>query len=99
MHQRLQSFTDSEKELFIKGTREVTPEEFISIIRDYDVDDHNNSQFRQCAERIERVLRVVAQFIQGVAIGIQSNPEISSLVVGAIQFIVFVRCIFSGLQQ
>jgi hypothetical protein len=39
---------------------------------------------------------MVEQFMRGVAIGIQSNPEISSVVVGAIRIVIDVRGSFDG---
>ena len=65
-------------------------------VRDYDRDWNHKSGSRKCAEQVEKSLRILSQFLRSIAIAIQSNPEISSLIVGGVRFILDV--IISPLQ-
>ena len=63
----------------------------MSKVSDFDNAHYDKSMSRRCAEAVARFLRVIDQLMGGVAIAIQSNPDISALVVGAVRVVIDVR--------
>lgn len=88
LNQHLQKLSTSERRIYQTGYHDITPEGLLDLVREYDTKHAKESQFRRCAEPVAKVLQVIEQFMQGIAIGIQSNPEISSIVVGAVRVVI-----------
>lgn len=88
----MQKLDPLERTAFNAAYRDILPETLLSTVRRFDDEHKKEARFRQCAGSISRVLHVMEQFMNGVAIGIQSNPEISSLVVGAVRIVIDVCC-------
>lgn len=88
LQQHINKLDASERSAFNTSYHDITPEDLLSRVREYDDEHSQEATFRRCAEPVAKILRVIEQFMQGVAIGIQSSPEISSLVVGAVRVII-----------
>jgi hypothetical protein len=57
-------------------------------VKDFDEEHNKKSFFRKRFEPMGRSPKILDQFMQGVAIGIQSQPDISSIVVGAVRIVI-----------
>ena len=66
----------------------------LSMARSCDERHQQSSAFRPQAERLSKFLGFLNRFMEGVVIGIQSNPEISSIVVGAVRVVINVAVNF-----
>ena len=91
LQQHLKKIGQSESNAFMNAYRSITPESLLSKVSEFDNAHNEKSISRRCAEPVARFLRVIDQLMGGVAIAIQSNPEISALVVGAIRIVIDVR--------
>ena len=60
----------------------------LSMAKSCDESHQQSSAFRPQAERLSKFLEFLNRFMDGVVIGIQSNPEISCLVVGAVRVVI-----------
>jgi hypothetical protein len=75
---------ESEKESFRTVSESFSENEMLGKIREYDACHARNSSFRPRADRLLRFFGVLSRFMSGVAIGIQANPDISAIIIGAI---------------
>lgn len=75
-----------EKQCFLDAHQSIEPDGLLQQLRSFDEAD-KQSVGRKLAGSAEKFLRVLDQLLRGVAIGIQANPEISSLVVGGARLI------------
>jgi hypothetical protein len=73
---------------FEKAYQSISIEDLFTKVSEFDSAHNGKATCRRCAEPVTRFLRIIEQFMQGVAIGIQSYPEISSLVVGAVRIVI-----------
>ncbi|MCJ1348246.1 hypothetical protein MMC31_006477 [Peltigera leucophlebia] len=87
LQQHLAKLSPDEKSAFRTSHQTLTAESILVKVRDYDRDRNHDSNSRRCAEQVEKSLRILSQFLKSIAIAIQSNPEISSLIVGGVRFI------------
>ena len=78
----------ADKDAFNAAYQNINPEDLFSKVKEFDRTYNEKAVSRRCAEPVTRFIRILEQFMQGVAIGIQSNPEISSLIVGAFRVII-----------
>ncbi|MCJ1344657.1 hypothetical protein MMC31_002860 [Peltigera leucophlebia] len=85
--QHLAKLRPDEKSAFRTSHQTLTAESILVKVRDYDRARNHDSNSRKCAEQVEKSLRILSQFLRSIAIAIQSNPEISSLIVGGVRFI------------
>jgi hypothetical protein len=84
----LDKIPDAEKKVFQEAAKNISEDNILSKVRDYDNTHGKSSAFRPHAERLSKFLDLLNRFMGGVAIGIQAYPEISSLVVGAVRIII-----------
>ena len=87
IQRQLDKIPDNEKEAFRVGAKTIDENNLLAIARSLDEQHQHSSPFRPQAERIAKFLEFFNRFMRGVAIGIQSNPEISSIVVGAVRVV------------
>ena len=79
---------DAEKAAFEQASQTIDEHILLSGVQTYDAAHKANSHFRPHAERLTKFLGLLDRFMGGVAIGIQSNPEVSALVVGAFRIVI-----------
>lgn len=66
----------------------LTAENILLKVKEYDQAYNRGSASRKCADKVDKSLKILNQFLTSVAIAIQSNPDISSLIVGGLRLIV-----------
>lgn len=66
----------------------ITPETLLKQVQTFDEAHRQESRFRECAPRVEGVLKILDRYLGPLAIFIGHSPEISSLVVGGVKLIV-----------
>ncbi|KAF2736367.1 hypothetical protein EJ04DRAFT_171467 [Polyplosphaeria fusca] len=79
---------DAEKAAFEQASKTIDERALLSNVQTYDAVHKDDSCFRPHAERLTKFLSLLDRFMGGVAIGIQANPEVSSLVVGAVRIVI-----------
>ena len=77
-----------EKDAFEAANRDTSQTELLAKVKRFDEDHSRHSSSRRCFGPLTKFFQVLDQFMGGVAIAIQSNPEISSLVVGGVRFVI-----------
>ena len=92
----MERLDQTEKVAFEKAYHNISIEELFTKVREFDNAHNKKATCRRCAEPVTRFLRTMEQFMRGIAIGIQSYPEVSSLVVGAVRIMIDVRGSFDG---
>ena len=95
LQRRLEKLDQAERHALEKAYQDISPEDLLSKVSQFDKAHNEKSTCRRCAKPVARFLRVIEQFMQGVAIGLQCSPEISSLVVGAIRILIDVWTLFA----
>ncbi|KAL9118052.1 MAG: hypothetical protein Q9187_005405 [Circinaria calcarea] len=88
LQQHLQKLNQSEKDAFNAAYQNIDPEGLFSRVEDFDRIYNAKASSRRCAEPVTRFIGILEQFMAGMAIGIQSSPEISCLVVGAVRIVI-----------
>ena len=73
--------------LFQQAYRNIDPVSLLSRVRKLDDADQARGPRRR-AEHLEKLLNILGQLTREVAIGIQANPDIVSLIVGGIKVVV-----------
>jgi len=94
IQRHLDEIPDGEKEAFRAAEKRMDENNLLSKARCLDEQHRQSSLFRPQADRLAKFLDFFNRFMGGVAIGIQSNPEISSLVVGAVRVVIDVALHF-----
>lgn len=79
---------DVEKATFEHASKTIDERALLSDVQTYDAAHKDDSCFRPYAERLTNFLSLLDRFMGGVAIGVQANPEVSSLVVGAVRIVI-----------
>lgn len=92
----LDSLPEPEKLVFRDASQSMSDANLLEKVRGYDRDDKAQSQFRRHTDSVARFLGVLNRFMAGVAIGIQANPDISSIVVGAMRVVITLAIDFVG---
>jgi hypothetical protein len=88
VQQHIEKLKPEDQVLFRNSFAEINPGNLLGKVKEFDEAHHKNSSSRKCIEPVEGFLHLLDQFMQGVAIGIQSQPEISSIVVGAVRIVI-----------
>ena len=91
LQQHLAKLSPNENSAFRTAHQTLTAESILVKVRNYDRDWNHDSNSRKYAEQVEKSLRILNQFLRSIAIAIQSNPEISLLIVGGVRFILDVN--------
>ena len=94
LQRHLLKLSPLESATFRDSHQSLTPENIILKVKAYDQAHNRGSTSRKCSEKVEKSLRILNQFLASIAIAIQSNPDISSLIVGGLKFIVDVIIFF-----
>jgi hypothetical protein len=84
----LQKLPATEKAAFAQASKIMDEQTLLSNVRAYDAAHRDSSSFRPHAERLSKFLNLLNRFMGGVAIGIQANPEVLALVVGAVRIVI-----------
>ena len=74
----------------------MTDETVLEQVHSYDQDHRSRSSFRPHSESISRALNLLSRFTNAIAIGIQANPDISSIIVGAARGVITEAIRFVG---
>jgi hypothetical protein len=88
LQQHLKKLDQAERVAFEKAYQNISIEDLFAKVREFDSTHNEKATCRRCAEPVTRFLRAIEQFMRGIAIGIQSYPEVSSLVVGAVRIVI-----------
>src|SRR2546423_7987968 len=88
IERHLNGLPEADKENFRQASKQIANESLLSQVKAYDEDHKQMSHFRPHAEGLSQFLGVLDRFMAGVAIGIQANPDISSIVVGAMRIVI-----------
>jgi hypothetical protein len=88
LQRHLEKLDEAERVAFEKAYQNISIEDLFAKVSEFDNAHNGKAMCRRCAEPITRFLKIIEQFMQGLAIGIQSYPEISSLVVGAVRIVI-----------
>ncbi|KAK8018757.1 hypothetical protein PG991_007947 [Apiospora marii] len=83
----LNSVGEEERNAFIRAHSNISADSLFARIAKIDVQDKETST-RSHLDTVSRFLRLLNQLVNGVSIGIQASPEISSLVVGGAKLII-----------
>lgn len=84
----LEGVPEAEKAVFRQASKSIDEHTLLSNVRKYDAAHKMESSFRPQAERLSKFLGLLNRFMGGVAIGLQANPEVSALVVGAVRIVI-----------
>ncbi|KAJ9664592.1 hypothetical protein H2201_005104 [Coniosporium apollinis] len=86
IERHIQQLPEAEKDAFrVAGT---TEDNLLSRVADWDEAHKRESHFRPRAPALSKFLTFLERFMGGVAIGAQSNPDISCIVVGAVRVVI-----------
>ncbi len=96
LQQHLEKLDQAERIAFEKAYQNISIEGLFTKVCEFDNTHNLKAKCRRCAVPVTRFLNIVEQFMQGIAIGIQGYPEISSLVVGAVRILIDVCRSFDG---
>jgi len=87
IEKHLAGLPNAEKDAFRNASRTIDEKTMLDRISTFDRNHHDASSFRQCAPKLEATLRLVEKFMAGISIAIQTNPDPSSIVVGAVRVV------------
>lgn len=88
IERHIQQLPEAEKDAFRKAGTAITEDNLLSRVEDWDEAHKRESSFRPRAPALSKFLTFLERFMGGVAIGAQSNPDISSIVVGAVRVVI-----------
>jgi ankyrin repeat domain-containing protein 50 len=88
IERHLNALPEADREAFRQASKQIANESLLSQVKTYDEDHKQESQFRPHAEALSRFLGLLDRFMAGIAIGIQANPDVSSIVVGAVRIVI-----------
>ena len=88
LQQHVLKLSPVESAAFRASHQSLTPESILVKVKAYDQAHNRGSASRKCAEKVDKSLRILNQFLASIAIAIQSNPDLSSLIVGGLRCIV-----------
>lgn len=88
IRRHLSKIPEAEKEAFREASKSIDEGNLLLRARECDEAHKQNSSFRPQAERLSKFLGLLNRFMGGIAIGIQAQPEISALVVGAVRIVI-----------
>ena len=90
----LDALPELEKEAFREASKTLTEGNILLNVKDHDAAHREQSHFRPQAEKLSRFLCVLDRFMAGVTIGLQSNPDISAIVVGGVRLVIDIAMSF-----
>lgn len=96
IERHLDALPQSEKQAFRDASRNITDTALLDKVKGYDREHRAQSCFRPHADAVARFLGVLNRFMAGIAIGIQADPAISSIVVGAVRVVIDAAIDFVG---
>jgi hypothetical protein len=96
IERHLDSLPEPDKRAFRDASQRMTDTSLLDKVRGYDRDHKAQSHFRPRTDSVARFLGVLNRFMAGVALGIQANPDISSIVVGAVRVVIDLAIDFVG---
>lgn len=88
IRRHLSQIPEAEKEVFRDASKSINEGKLLLRVREYDEAHKQNSSFRPQAERLSKFFGLINRLMGGIAIGIQAQPEISALVVGAVRIVI-----------
>ena len=88
IRRHLSKIPEAEKEAFREASKSIDEGNLLLRARECDEAHKQNSSFRPQAERLSKFLGLLNRFMGGIAIGIQAQPELSALVVGAVRIVI-----------
>lgn len=88
LEQHLAKLSPVESAAFRTSHQSLTAENILLKVKEYDQAYNRGSASRKCADKVDKSLKILNLFLASVAIAIQSNPDISSLIVGGLRLIV-----------
>jgi ankyrin repeat domain-containing protein 50 len=88
IQKHLETLPKSEKDIFLAASKTINEHDLLGKIREYDAQHARDSSFRPHAERLSKFLRILDRFMGGVSIGIQANPDVSSIIVGGFRVVI-----------
>lgn len=90
----LDALPELEKGAFREASKSLTSGNILLHVQECDAAHREQSHFRSQAENLSRFLGVLDRFMAGVTIGLQSNPDISAIVVGGVRLVIDVAISF-----
>jgi ankyrin repeat domain-containing protein 50 len=88
IEKHLDALPEAEKEVFRESSKKMTEDNLVLRIKTCDARHERHSRFRPQAETLSKFLGLLNRFMAGIAIGIQANPDISSIIVGAVRVVI-----------
>jgi hypothetical protein len=88
IEKHLDALPEAEKEVFREASKKMTEDNLILDIKACDARHEHQSRFRPQAETLSKFLSLLDRFMAGIAIGVQANPDISSIIVGAVRVVI-----------
>jgi ankyrin repeat domain-containing protein 50 len=83
-----------ERDAFREAANSLTDENVLDHVKAYDAQHKETSHHRSHAEALARFLGLLNRFMAGITIFIQSNPNVSALVVGGVRLVIDVAVNF-----
>lgn len=82
---QLQKLPEAGRAAFEQEIKALDEQALLSRLRAYDAEHKDESFFRPHAERLTKTLNLLNRLMGGVSTGIQADPAISAIVVGAVR--------------
>ncbi|KAF7510671.1 hypothetical protein GJ744_006037 [Endocarpon pusillum] len=83
IEEHISTIPDREKDAFRSAAQKMTDDSVLEQVHSDDQDHRSRSSFRRLSASMSRALNLLSRFTDAIAIGIQANPDISSIIVGA----------------
>ncbi|ERF68561.1 hypothetical protein EPUS_04659 [Endocarpon pusillum Z07020] len=83
IEEHISTIPDREKDAFRSAAQKMTDDSILEQVHSDDQDHRSRSSFRRLSESISRTLNLLSRFTDAIVIGVQANPDISSIIVGA----------------
>jgi ankyrin repeat domain-containing protein 50 len=84
----LDALPEYEREAFRNAATSLTDKNIVDHVKAYDAQHKEKSNHRSHADDVARFLHLLNRFMAGIKIFIQSNPEISSVVIGGVRLVI-----------
>lgn len=88
IEKHLDALPEADKDVFRESSKKLTEDDLILHIKACDASHERHSRFRPQAETLSKFLGLLDRFMAGIAIGVQANPDISSIIVGAVRVVI-----------
>lgn len=87
INRHLDRMPEAQRRVFQKAAKELTEQNLLTKVRNYDENHARDSKFRPKAEKLSKTMHVLDIFMDGVAIAIATDPIIAGPVVGGIRVV------------